>query len=54
MRYSIPWILRTKLLTELRAKEVMGLCYNREDSIDVIADAFLDGNEWLKTFRKGY
>ena len=44
---------RTKLLAELRAKEVMVLCYSREDSIDVIADAFLDGNEWLKTFREG-
>ena len=28
-RYSIPWILRTKLLTELRAKEAMGICYTR-------------------------
>ena len=30
-----------------------GLCYNREVSIYVIADAFLDANEWLKTFREG-
>ena len=52
-RYNIPWILRTKLLTELRAKGVTGLSYNSEDSIDVIANAFPDGNEWLKTFREG-
>ena len=31
----------------------MGLCYNRDDSINVVVDAFPDGNEWLKTFREG-
>ena len=52
-RYSIPRILRTKVLTKLRAQGVTGLSYNREDSIVVIANAFPEGNEWLKTFREG-
>ena len=42
-RYNMPWILRTKLLTDLRAKGVTGLSYKREDSIDVITNAFLMG-----------
>ena len=60
-KYSIPWILRTKLIAETYGeqksmksmKSVKVLQYKRTDPIQLISDAFPDSKEWLQKFGAG-
>ena len=51
--YSMPWLLRTKLIVEMQAQRIDKLAFKRSDSLELISQAFPDANDWLSMFGSG-
>ena len=53
-KYSIPWILRSRLLAVIGAKKSLkSLKVAKSDTLDLIKKAFPDSKDWLDLYSKG-
>ena len=53
MKYSIPWILRCRLLGLIGAKSVSSLTSTKSDTLDLVVKAFPDAKDWMDLYSKG-
>ena len=52
-KYSIPWVLRSRLLALIGAKSLKSLKVSESDTLDLIKKAFPDSKDWLDLYSKG-
>lgn len=52
-KYSIPWLLRARLLAAMGAKSMKSLEVMESDSLDLVKKSFPDAKEWLELYCKG-
>ena len=46
MRYSIPWLARSKITMEMRQHKVTSLTYSGEERVELLVAAFPDQKDW--------
>ena len=52
-KYSMPWILRCRLLALIGAKSLNSLKISNSDSLELMKKAFPDAKDWLDLYSKG-
>ena len=53
MKYSIPWILRCRLLGLIGAKSVSSLTSTKSDTLVLVMKGFPDAKDWMDLYSKG-
>ena len=52
-KYSIPWILRARLLALIGVTSLKSLKVSKSDTLDLVKSAFPDAKDWLDLYSKG-